>query len=344
MFAYEMRLAVAICSALLISGTPASPRPAAYASQAAATSVRLAEVARDLPAYIQPSRQSAYMDAIEGASRSDRDDAIPTVVAWLSDRRPQVRALSLLTLNLLYLPGDKRPGRPFSEALPVTYLPTVASRLRDPDLAVRRATFGALQSTENSGIGMDQLVELVLPMLRDPGVLNEPPDPFFTKSEQERVATMPPPERAQYEATPHKVIRLPAEGPLLVEILLASRHPSNSSDDALIRFIDRDDQTKSTLGETLHILALRQASERVDNEALRRVLEQKAMTVFLLQFVTSLRLTPEHQMEQRTRLLALSNDAFASAALRRSAATVAACWRRAFKGLCRPDDRDLNQE
>jgi hypothetical protein len=97
-------------------------------------------------------------------------------------------------------------------------------------------------------------------------------------------------------------------------------------DDAIVAFLDRPDQTKSTLGECLHTLALSNASERVNDEALGRVFELKAMTVYLLQFVSRMRLTPTQLAVEKERLIDVSNDESRHPELRKAAATVAACW------------------
>jgi len=112
----------------------------------------------------------------------------------------------------------------------------------------------------------------------------------------------------------------------------------------MIAFLDREDQTKTTLSDSLHTLALTAGSERVNDEALRRVFEQKAMTIYLLQFVANLRLTPEQLAVQKERLLALSNDESAHPALRRSARDVAACWTGQRTGSCKPNDKDLSEQ
>ncbi|HEU5401232.1 MAG TPA: hypothetical protein VFU86_07740, partial [Terriglobales bacterium] len=123
-----------------------------------------------------------------------------------------------------------------------------------------------------------------------------------------------------------------------------TRNSSPAVDDAMIAFLDRSDQTKSTLGECLHTLALSHASERVNDEALRRVFEQKAMTVSLLQFVTWMRLTPAQLAVQKERLIALSNDASEPSALRKAATTVAACWNAERTGLCQPTSEEFRED
>jgi hypothetical protein len=330
---------------LFVSGDDSTAQQSAPPSQAVIAQASLTEVVRSLPEYTQAEKQSAYLGAIENATVGERDSALPKLMQWLEDERPRVRGVALLSLNLLYIPSDKRPGRPYSTSLPVQYIPAVAARLRDPDPTVRKIAFAALQSVEYNGAGMDELTKLVVPMLREADVVTEYPDPFFVESEQRMLAGMTPEQQAQFKAQPHKIIKLPAEGAGLLGILaMQTRRPSAAVDDAMIAFLDREDQTKTTLGDCLHTLALSSASERVNDEALRRVFEQKAMTIFLLQFVADLRLTPEQLEVQKERLLALSNDESAHPALRRSAKDVAACWNGERTGLCKPNDKDLSEQ
>jgi hypothetical protein len=307
--------------------------------------VSLAEVVRNLPDYVQAEPQPAYLEAIENASSAERDSAVSDLMRWIDDERSRVRGLALLSLNLLYLPSEKRPGAIYSASLPVQYIPAVTAHLRDPDPALHGVALAALQSVEYNGAGMDELIKLVLPMLRDPDVLIEYPDPFFIESDKRMLAAMTPEQQAQFRAQPRKTIKMPAVGPALLGILAMPTRPhSPAVDDAMIAFLDREDQTKSTLRDCLHTLALSAASERVNDEALRRVFEQKAMTIFLLQFVTRLRLTPAQLTAQKERLVALSNDESAHPALRRSAMDVAACWNGDRTHQCGPNSKDLGEQ
>ena len=310
----------------------------------AAPKVSLVEVARNLPDYVDSQPQPAYIEAIDGASVAERDAALPLLMHWIDDERPKVRGLALLSLNLVYIPTETRPQTMPMASLPVEYIPAVAAHLRDPDPAMHNVTFAALQTVEYSGNGMDVLVKLVLPMLREPDVVIEYPDPFFVESDKQMLATMTPDQQAAFLAQPRKVMKLPAEGSGLVGILATQRTPSNTVDDAMIAFLDRDDQTKSTLGDCLHTLALSAASERVNDEALRRVFEVKGMTIFLLQFVADMRLTQVEVATERARLIALSNDESAHPSLRRSAKVVAACWTGERIGRCKPSDADLSEQ
>jgi hypothetical protein len=175
--------------------------------------------------------------------------------------------------------------------------------------------------------------------------VTEYPDPFFVESDKRILAGMTPQQRTQFRAQPRKIIKLPAEGAGLLGILaMPTRHPSDAVDDAIIAFLDREDQTKSTLGDCLHTLALSAASERVNDEALRLVFERKAMTIFLLQFVAEMRLTPVQLKVQKERLVALSNDESAHPALRRSARDVAACWNGERNSQCKPNSKDLSEQ
>lgn len=309
-----------------------------------ATPPTLAAVARNLPHYAQQKEQANYSRAIENATAAERDSALPDFIYWIEDARPQVRRFSLLSLDVLYLPSEKRQGPGYLGSLPVEDVPAVAAHLRDPDLSVRNATFSALQPTVSSGVGMDELIKLVMPMLREPDVMMQYPDPFFVESDQRMLAGMTPEQQTAFKAQPRKVIKLPAEGVGLLALITSGRHPSTAVDDALLAFLDRADQTKSTLRDCLHTIALSFASERVNDEALRLVFEHKAMTIFLLQFVSTMRLTPAQLTVQKGRLLALSNDESAHPALRRSARDVAACWNGERTGQCQPSDQDAAEQ
>ncbi len=331
---------------LFAAGNASTAQQSVLPYQAKPTApVVLAEVVRNLPQYMQAETQSAYLAAIENAMIAERDSALPNLMQWLKDERPRVRGLALLSLNLLYKPGEKRTGSVSSSSLPVQYVPAVAAHLRDSDPSVRNVAFGALQSVEYSGVGMDELVKLVVPMLREPDVVTEYPDPFFVESDKRILAGMTPEQQAQFSAQPRKIIKLPAEGAALLAILASpTRKPSASVDDAMIAFLDREDQTKSTLRDCLHTLALSFAGERVNNEALRRVFEQQAMTIFLLQFVAKMRLTPVQLKVQKEQLVALSNDESAHPALRRSARDVAACWNGERTSECKPNNKDAREQ
>lgn len=249
----------------------------------------LAEVVRNLPHYIEPGTEVSYSEAIDNAAPAERDAVVPGLIGWLKDERPRVRGMALLSLSFLYMPTASSRVFTCSRYLPVEDIPIVAAYLKDADSRVRNATFLALSSVENCGHGLDELVDLVLPMLREPDILTEYPDPFFVESNERMLANMTPQQQAAFQAQHRPVIKLPAEGPLLLSILaVPTLKPSPAVDDAMVGFLDRPDQTKSTLGESLHTLALSRASERVNDEALRRVFEQKAMTVFLLQFIAQL--------------------------------------------------------
>ncbi len=306
--------------------------------------VSLAELVEHLPEYVQTKPRLAYTGAIEDAPIAERDAAIPKLMPWIQDGRPEVRRLALLTIYLLYLPSQARPGQDYRVSFPIQYVQGIAAHLRDSDLGVRKAAAAALLPTEYSGVGLDELVRLVVPMLREQDILTEYPDPFFVESEKQMLARMTPEQQAQFKAQPRKVIKLPAEGVELLGLLtMPAVHSANTVDDSIVAFLDRDDQTKSTLRDCLHTAELNNASERVNNEALRQVFEKKAMTIFLLQFVTQLRLTPEQLTAQRAQLIALSNDASAHPALQRSAAIVAACWT-GQNNLCRPGEKDLIEQ
>ncbi len=313
-------------------------------SAAADIRVSLADLVERLPDYVEMKSSSAYTSATETANTSERDAAIPKLMPWIEDERPEVRRLALLTLYLVYLSSEARPGQDLRTSVPAQYVPAIAAHLRDPDLRVRKAAAAALLPTEYSGVGLDELVRLVAPMLHEPDVLTEYPDPFFMESDKQMLARMVPEQQAQFKARPRKVIKLPAEGVELLGLLtMPAVRPTNAVDDTILAFLGRNDQTKSTLGDCLHTLELNHASERVNNEALRLVFEKKAMTIFLLQFVTQLRLTPEQLTAQKAQLVVLSNDASAHPALRRSAAVVAACWT-GQNNFCRPSERDLSEQ
>lgn len=324
----------------LIGQSAASP-----ASTSGAAKVSLADVVRNLPDYEKPGTELAYSEAFENATDAERDTTVPGLIAWLKDDRPQVRGRALLSLSFLYMPRENSRVVTCDRYLPVEDVPVVAAHLRDPDSRVRNATFMALGSVESCGHGLDELVDLVVTMLPERDILTEYPDPFFIESNQRMLASMTPQQQASFKAQPHKLIKLPAEGPVLLSILaVPTRKPSTVVDDAMIAFLDREDQTKSTLGECLHTLALSHASERVNDEALRRVFEQKAMTVYLLQFVAWMRLTPAQLEVQKERLIALSKDESERSELRNAAATVAACWIGKRTVRCQPIIEQLNEE
>ncbi len=305
----------------------------------------LADVIRDLPYYSGPDTAMAYAEAFENATAAERDAAVPTLMSWIKDNRPQVRAHALLSLSFLYMPSGTSRVITCSRYLPVDDVPIVAAYLRDSNSRVRNATFLALESVETCGHGLDILVHLVLSMLRDPDILTEYPDPFFLESEQRTLAQMSPQQQAELKAQHRPVIKLPAEGPILLSILTTpARKPSAEVDDAMVAFLDQSDQTKSTLGDCLHTLALSDASERVNDEAMQRVFAQKAMTVYLLQFVAEMRLTPTQLTVQKERLVALSKDESAHPELRKAAARVAACWSGDRSGRCQPFIEEIRAE
>lgn len=286
---------------LLLGREASNGQSAASPASASGTAkVSLADVVRTLPHYVEPGTELSYSEAVENATATERDAALQGLIAWLKDERPRVRGLALLSISFLYMPSERSRVITCSRFLPVEDIPVVAAHLRDSDPRVRNATFLALGSVETCGHGMDELVELVLPLLREPDILTEYPDPFFVEGDQRMLEKMAPQQQAEFKALHRPVIKLPAEGGLLLSILtVPTRKPSPAVDDAIIAFLDREDQTRSTLGECLHTLALSHASERVNDEALRRVFEQKAMTVFLLQFINWLRLTPAQLAVQK---------------------------------------------
>jgi hypothetical protein len=331
---------------LFVDGPASACRSAGpSASASKASEVSLADVIRNLPDYIKPGAELTYSEAFGNATPAERDAALPGLVGWLKDDQPRVRGLALLSISFLYMPRDKDRVITCSRYLPVEDVPVVAAHLRDTDSRVRNATFLALASVENCGHGLNELVDLVVPMLSEADVLTEYPDPFFVESNERMLANMTPQQQAEFKAQHRPVIKLPAEGPVLLSILaVPTRKPSPAVDDAMVAFLDRPDQTKSTLGECLHTLALSHASERVNDEALRRVFEQKAMTVFLMQFIASIRLTPAQLSVQKERLIVLSNDASEPPALREAATTVAACWNAENTGLCQPTSEEFRED
>lgn len=331
---------------LLVHGTVSVGQSVAPpASTSKASKVSLAEVVRNLPDYTKPGTELTYSEAFENATPEERDAAVPTVMSWFDDDRPEVRGHALLSLSFLYMPSETSQVITCSRYLPIEDVAIVAAHLRDPDSRVRNATVLALGSIEACGHGLDVLIDLVLPMLREPDVLTEYPDPFFIESDRQMLARMPPQQQERFKAQHRPVIKLPAEGPILLSILeTPTLKPSAQVDDSIVAFLDRPDQTKSTIGECLHTLALSHASERVDDEALRRVFELKAMTVYLLQFVARMRLTPTQLTVQKERLIALSNDGSAHPELRQAAGTVAACWTGERSGRCQPLTEEMNRE
>lgn len=152
--------------------SPASPAPTG-----GATKVTLAEVVRDLPNYLGSGTSAT--DAFDNATDAERDAAVAGLMRWLKDDRAQVRGMALLGLSFLYMPRQNERVITCNRYLPVEDVPAVAAYLRDPDSRVRNATFLALGSVETCGHGLDTLVDLVLPMLRDPDILTEYPDPFL---------------------------------------------------------------------------------------------------------------------------------------------------------------------
>lgn len=322
-------------------GQSAGPSP----STGRVPKVSLAEVVRDFPDHRKPNGESGYLEAIENATDAERDAAVPRLIGWLKDERPGVRGSALLALSLLYMPRENNRVIACDRYLPVEDVPVVAAHLRDADSGVRSSAFLALQSVQTCGHGWDELVEVVVPMLREPDILTESPDPFFVRADEEMLAKMTPQQQAQFKAQHRTVIKLPAVGPGILYLLAwPMRKLSPAVDDAIIAFLDRPDQTKSTLGDCLHSLALGRASERVNDEALRRVFEQQAMTVFLLQFIDRLCLTPTQFATQKERLIALSNDESERRALRKAAATVAACWTAEGHGACQPTGDELSED
>lgn len=333
-----------LCSLLGIAvGLPAWS--AAQAPNPSTASRRtLVEAVEHLPEFLPPDSRRAFVDRIESATVPERDEAIPKLMPWVEDERPEMRRLALLTIYLLYLPSASRAGQGFRVSLPARYVPAVTAHLRDPDREVRKAAATALLPTEYSGEGKDDMVKLVVPMLRDPDILTEYPDPFFVEADRQMLARMTPAQRTAFASHPRKVITLPAQGVELLALLTGpTLHPTNTVDDAIIAFLDREDQTKSTLGACLHTLELGRGSERVNDEALRRAFEKKAITIFLLQFITRLRLNGDQRDAWKARLLELSNDPSAHPAPRRSAAAVAACWKER-DASCRPSEQDLSEQ
>lgn len=328
-------VAAILCWAANRPAWPQSPVP----QTAPITHITLAELVEHLPEYLGNQHEATYIDAVDNASPATRDAVIPGLLSWAANDDPKMRGFALLTLYLLYLPSEQRAERPNTASLPTKYLPTVVAHLRDPDPGVRRVTLTVLTPTMYTGTGYPELVQLLLPLLKESGILTEAPDPFFTESDKAIAAQMPPAQRQAFLARPHKIIKMPAEGTGIFSLLL--RAPSITVDDALIAFLDRQDQTISTIGDCLHSLALSSASERINDEALRRTFELHAMTIYLLQFVTNLRLTPAQLTTERERLIALSNDPSAHPALRRSAHDVAACWDGDRHHACKPSDEDL---
>ncbi len=341
-----MRVVAALLGGFLCAGESALKAQQIVTPASDATAqVSLTDMVRRFPEYAEAHDPLPYLGALENATIAERDAALPALMQWCEDKRSVVRSHALFTLWFLYMPSEKRPEPPFSNSLPIKYIAAVAAHLLDPDRGVRPVTSLALRSTEYSGIGLDDLVRLVVPMLREPDVVIEYPDPGFAEAEKQMLAGMTPQQQAEFKAMPRKPMMMPAVGQLLLDILATPRRqPSDAVDDAMIAFLDRDDMTQSTLQECLHVLALSRASERVNDEALRRVFERKAMTIFLLQFVENLRLTPAQLDVEKTRLVALSNDESAHPALRRSARDVAVCWNGNRTKPCKPSDEDLSQQ
>lgn len=330
-------LSAVICVAMSGAQTPA---PAADAKPP----VPLADVVRDLPDYQGSDKILLYTEAFDHATPAEREAAVPGLIAWLKDDRPRVRMQALASLYILFLPSETHPEAYCSRYLPEQDVPVVAEHLRDPDVQVRSKTVLALQTVVQCGHGRSELVNIVLPMLKDADALTQVPDPSFLESDKFIREHMSPEQRAAFDAMPRKVILLPALGPELLT-LLPMREATPAAEDAVVAFLDRKDQTKATLTDCLHTMALSGVSPRLADEALRRVFEEKAMSVFLLQFVPSLRLTPEQFATQRQRLMALSKDETARPSLRRAAATVAACWTAApTQTACRPSSEDFQDD
>ena len=314
---------------------------------AASAQVSLAAIVDDLPAHLEAVKDPAFEKAIENATAAERDGVLPELMGWVDDKRPEVRGIALLMLDLLYLPTEQQTG--WNGSVPVRYIPAVAAHLLDPDPRLCRVAFAALQPVTNTRVGLDELVRLVLPMLRNPEAVADYRDTWLEESDTQILANMKPEQQAEFKAMraahPPKPTLLPPLGEFLLAILAAPTvKPSKELDDAMIAFLKREDQTKNSLQGCLHSLAISSASERVNDVALTQVFEKKAMTIYLLQFVNNLQLSPEQLVEQKVRLLSLSNDETAKPGLRKSAREVAACWTGDRHVRCAPSDMNLREQ
>ena len=327
---------------LALTAATCSPEPLAQATATgSATPQTLAAFVNSLPEDVQPdgTGNPAFLTQVESLSKvtaAERDAAMPQLMQRVDDNRPAVRTLALFVLWALYQPQPGPQGAP--AALPQQYLPRVVAHLHDAVPDVRPLAMLALQPVLFHPSSRDELLALVLPLLQAPDALVAYPDHRNDVIHARLIAKLPPSAQAQFAAQ-YRQPMYPALGPELLWLVL--RPGSTQQDDAILAFLDRTDQTPDTLSESLRAIALNRGSERVANEALRRVFAQHAMSVFLLQFVSNLALTPAEVAAFQPQLLALAADPSTEPQLRHAATTVTACWSAASRGTCRPDSENF---
>ncbi len=337
------RLLLALTAAIVSLARAQTP---AVKEQAAPRT--FADSVRDLPD-LAGSRDRKASDAFAAALLSstepERLAAVPDLMRWTEDPRPEVRESALATVALIYYAFPPANGFAHRSSLPLQDIEPVAAHLLDTVGAVRPKAALALVSANYTSGGQAELNRLLLPLLRNPDIFTRFPDPFFVESDA-FILSKSPPERQEAMRkmqAQHPVILLPAAASAIFGLLISSPvSTSPATDDALIAFLNSPNQTPDTLSDCLHDLALAHASEAVTNEALTRVFAKKAMSVFLLQFLSTLRLTPEDLVTQKAHLLALSTDETTAPPLRHAAATVAACWNGDTHTSCAPTQQDFH--
>jgi len=273
-----------------------------------------------------------YVEAFGKASATDLAKVLPQLIDAFGDPEPNVRVGAILAF---YTAASVRTssGEADNSVLEVLSpaLVRLMPHLSDPDPRVHgTATLAYLQF-----LGLPEARAIILPAL-----LERLKAPVVEQAEERETAR---PLIVPGKKFPQRPLEGAEIGVEAVGTVAGLGHNDFATSEAVITYLNRPDQTKVTLAACFQNIALSHANERVNNEVIRLIFEHRAMSIFLLQYLAQMQLTPNDYAIERRRLIALANDPSAHPALRRAAKAVAKCWTLDFL-LCQPSEEDMKTQ
>lgn len=278
-------------------------------------------------------RSSApYVEAFGKSSAADLAKVLPQLVDAFEDPQPNVRVGAMLAF---YTAASDRTssGDPDNAVLKVLCpaLAQLMPHLDDPDPRVHgTATLAYMQFLflpEARAILLPALVERLKAPLVEQAEERETANPLIVPGRK----------------FPQRSLEGAEKGVEAVGTVALLGPDDFATNDAIITYLNRPDQTKVTLAACFQNIALSHANERVNNEVIRLIFEHRAMSIFLLQYLAQMQLTSNDYSVERGRLIALANDPSTHPALQRASKAVSKCWTLNFL-VCQPSEEDMKTQ
>jgi hypothetical protein len=306
--------------------------------QAASASTDLASLIRNLPAEAaqakDPSPVEPLADRLAEAPLQEVEANLPALIALTESSNDRTR--SFAELSLLGVEGMAGKSPHFdSERIKLLspYAARLIPHLFDP--STLGATVILLSNLASVRPLPPDLLRLLTNALADPR------------------STQPLPLPPSQLPRPKMIV-----GPAIVDILLragatfhldSTTHITEGSDSAevqqaILRFLRRPDQTDSSIGQTIHVMALAQPQNPKLNADLLRFLDSKDPTVQMemLRNLTRLTFTPADFANAKAHLSNMVSDPATSSEFRTVANTILPCWDNNRHHLCQDISNAVN--